>query len=134
MEEKNTNKYELSFLLAKEGDVEVINKHLSKVGAQDVVLGSVANLALSYPIEKHDKAYFGFVRFTMPRGMAGELNDALRLDNAILRSLLIASPIETKETTVSHLRRERADKPTVNRESSNEDLEEKLAALQGEAQ
>ena len=131
MEDKKTQKYELGFLLDKEEDVKVVMKYLADGGAQVSTKGNATHIALSYPIKKHDKAYFGWVRFAMPTESVPALANALRLDAKVLRTLLIASPFEG-ESKAEFNPRTRARKP-VAKEMSNEVLEEKLAAMKSEA-
>lgn len=128
-EEIKTQKYELSFLLDKEDDVEIITKYLEDNQAEVDIKSELSYIDLSYPIEKHDKAHFGYVIFKMPTANAPKLTESLRMDANVLRTLLIASP-SLKTNTDANKKVDKPKKPEA-REVSNEALEEKLAALEG---
>lgn len=128
MQDATTKIYEVSFLLGKEEDLEIVLKHLAAHKAEVATKSPLTQINLAYPIKKHDKAYFGFVRITMDPAEAPKLNDDMRLDNGIIRSLIIASPAEKSERRDPSQNRTRR---APAKEVSNEALEAKLAALQG---
>ena len=134
MEDKKIQKYELGYLLAKEEDIQIVMKHLADHGAEIGIKGDLVHIALSYPIKKHDKAHFGWIRFTMPAENAPTLTNALRLDKQIIRTLLIAEPFEKQNRPESESRSKARKAPieqAPTKEMSNEALEEQLATLQG---
>jgi len=127
MEDTVLKDYEVSFLVGSDADAEVVMKHLSAHKAKVSSTGPINQVNLAYPIKKHDKAYFGYVRVSMPAAEVPKLTDAMRLDNKIIRSLVIMAVAKSEKQESAPRARKSAPK-----EVSNEALEAKLAALQGE--
>ena len=97
MEEESIKKqYELAYILP--GDLGDDNAEKAKEGfgsfVQDVggVITNTPNLrkqALAYPIEKKRDGYFGFINFTLDPARVKELNIKFRLDETLLRFLIV---------------------------------------------
>ncbi|HEY4496556.1 MAG TPA: 30S ribosomal protein S6 [Candidatus Paceibacterota bacterium] len=133
MEDTNINTYELSFLLRDDKDIDLISVNLSNIGAEISTQGTISELKLSYPIEKTNNAYFGYVIFKAEKPAIAKLNNALKLEKKILRFLIVTpppvDPNAPKAEDASGIRQTRSK--VVKSELSNKALEEKLAALRG---
>jgi ribosomal protein S6 len=142
--EKTLNKkrsYEISFLLRSEEDVQTVVRHLSDRGAEIVSEGSVDKIRLAYTIEKENEAFFSYLHFTMDPAENATLNNALTLDKAIIRFLIVTPPF-VKSTKRRLERRggkdEKAEEPTVasteatevRGDISNESLEKTLKEME----
>ncbi|MCL5016110.1 MAG: 30S ribosomal protein S6 [Patescibacteria group bacterium] len=128
--------YEISFLVRSENDVEAVLKRLSNIGAEIVSEGNIAEVKLAYPINKLNSAYFGWICFDVAPEKITELNSALRLDEKVMRHLVLTPPItktEKKRPMKSSLARTEAagQAPASNAPSelSNEELEKKLEEI-----
>lgn len=128
MEENKVNTYEISFLVSTAEDAEAVKKHLADVKAEIVTEGPVNQIKLSYPIKKQESAYFGYIHFKLSTKDVEALSYASRLDSKILRFMIITPPAEKPKPRTEMTRlSKKAAAPT---DSSNQALEEKLAALQ----
>lgn len=147
MDEKNIKNYELAFLVDGEDDAHEAVKILNARGAVIVFEGPLKKADLFYPIMKRNSAHFGFFHFQCEAGRVLEIEEDLRLNNKILRHLIVAPPILPR--TASFFRRgpratsaakpaegersERTDRseefPRRQEVVSNEELEEKLEEI-----
>lgn len=87
--ESNQKEYEVSFLVAEEGDAAEVENVLSKNQATIVTKGPVVMMKLSYPIKKHASAYFGFMHFKTLPEVAATLRQALHISKKIIRFLIV---------------------------------------------
>ena len=94
--EQKIENYELGFHLLPELEEERLNAKVQEI--EEVIAklsGSVTSSRpikkqrLSYPIEHKKYSYFGVFNFKMPTEGAHQLRDALKLDEAVLRSLIL---------------------------------------------
>jgi len=156
MEDVNKKKYELAFLVDSEEDAQEAVKILNGHGAEIIFEGQLKKMDLAYFIEKRASAYFGFFHFQCEPENIKKIEDELRFNNKILRSMVVSPPIAPRVAS-SFLRRvsrvERAEsvseRPHVSAGSSpdtrddvevrhaqnrqemvsNEELEEKLEEI-----
>lgn len=131
-EDSKINSYEISFLVNASEGAEAIKKLLADLKAEIITEGPVAEIQLAYPIEKKTSAFFGYTHFKLATEKMQELNDTLRLDKGVLRFLVI-TPIPAKPIPRRMETTPRPAKKAASNDLSNEALEEKLAALQGNA-
>ena len=136
--EKQSKKYELSFLSKEEGGKEILLQWISRFGGEIVLEGPVESIVLSYPIEKQTSANFGFVHFNMAPDQAAELSKELKTAGIFLRFLVITPPsVKTNKPRVSSSKNrpaEAAPAVVIERKSasdtlSNEDLEKKIEEI-----
>ncbi len=136
--EKQSKKYELSFLSKEEGGKEVLLQWINRFGGEVVLEGPVENIVLSYPIEKQTSANFGFVHFNMAPDQAAELSKELKTAGIFLRFLVITPPsVKTNKPRASSSKSGPAEAlPVVSAERkpvsdtlSNEDLEKKIEEI-----
>ncbi len=130
--------YEISFLVRNESDVQAILSHLSRIGAEILNEGNVSEVRLAYPINKLHSANFGWICFDVVPEKIAELNSALRLDEKIMRHLVITPPITKTEkkrpAKPSPAKTETASDSVQTSSSnsgeiSNEELEKKLEEI-----
>lgn len=100
--EKETIKkeYEISYLVREEGDRQELVKLLNSYKAEILNEGKISKITLAYPIKKEKSAYFGFFVFAVEPEMIKEVKEKLKLNNKVLRSLIITPPIEQREKRV----------------------------------
>lgn len=135
--EKGVRAYEMSFLLRTEEDTQVIMKYLSDLGAEVSNEGALSRIKLAYPIKKENEAYFGFVHFTVEPKMITKLDEALEIEDKVLRFLIVTPPFvkQTKRRIyVPGQRREESERQeeqtaTAPVDISNAALEEKLEEM-----
>ncbi len=128
--------YEISFLVRNENDVEAVLNRLSRIGAEILNEGNVSEIKLAYPIKKASSAYFGWIYFDVVPEKIAELNSALKLDEKIMRHLVITPPI-TKTEKKRPAKPSPAKSETIaatasgstSSELSNEELEKKLEEI-----
>ncbi len=90
--EEERKSYEIAFLLRSLEGIGALVKHLNNLGAEIISEGEVKELKLTYPIKHLNSAYFGYVHFNFqPDSIAG-LNETLKLQEGILRFLIITPP------------------------------------------
>ncbi len=131
-EDAKTNSYEISFLVSASEGAEAIKNLLSSLKAEIITEGPVSEIQLAYPIDKKTSAFFGYTHFKLATQDIQKLNDTLRLDKGVLRTLVI-TPIPAKPIPRRMETTPRPAKKAASNDLSNEALEEKLAALQGNA-
>ena len=119
---KEQQNYELAFHLnpnLEETKVQETKQALEKsiTGRNGNVLfyKEPEKIHLSYPIDKNDYAFFGYIQFTVenPEEVLKELNDELKLNNDILRSLIVKVPSagQRREAVLKQVKaRERVEK------------------------
>ena len=101
-----TQNYELAFHISS--NVEEIKLAQIKQDLESLIAGKSGVIAyskeperarLSYPIDHQRSAYFGYIHFSLPSPEEAirELNDALRLNNDILRFLIIKMPSDLQK-------------------------------------
>lgn len=115
--------YELSYLIsgavaeANVGKVaEVVEKEIKTIKGRIINQVNPIKRKLSYPIKKQNFAYFVTLYFDAPKDTVKELNQFFRLDNNVLRHLLIES---TESAMNDYLRRQKSD--TQERKQDNKE-------------
>lgn len=125
-----------------ENGAALVVGHLTRFDAEIVNEGSLNNMKLAYPINKQDSAYFGCISCSMPTDSISKVYDAVRLDEEIIRMLILTTPavrgsVETqiKQPTTQGLPK-KTQRPKIERQESsgegtlsNELLEEKLEEI-----
>lgn len=106
--DKEYKEYELSFLTDSEEDVREAVKILNTRGAMVVFEGPVKKLELSYPIRKRRLAYFGSLHFRCAASDIESIDSDFRLNNKILRHLIVTPPIAPKAAGSTPRRSSRA--------------------------
>lgn len=139
--------YELAFHLnpnLEEAKVQETKQALEKgiTGRNGNVLFSrePEKIRLSYPIKHSDNAFFGYIQFTVENAEEAlkELNDELKLNNDVLRYMIIKVPSagQRREAVLKQVKaRERAErrvkeKAAVTPEQTKE-MEKKLEDILG---
>ncbi|MDD5547859.1 MAG: 30S ribosomal protein S6 [Candidatus Pacebacteria bacterium] len=125
--------YEVAFLLTDPAEEKEIANLLGKYKATIVFRSPVTDLKLAYPIKKHTAAYFGYIQFELKAEDVLLINQTLKLNNKVLRFLIVTSVIlnKTSEKREEPRRRvktteESSSKPVLTNEALSEKLEEIL--------
>jgi len=136
MEGKTLKPYEIGYLVGSEEGTSALVGHLKRLGAEILFEGEVRSIKLSYPVQHHSSAYFGYIHFEIHPELIGGLNNALKLDNQITRYLLITPPFLRDrsygaESVPAQPRRAVQPKTEVSEGTavSNDLLEEKLEEI-----
>lgn len=93
MEDKEKKEYELSFLVKERGAEAAIEALLNQYGAEIINKEPAKEIRLFYPVEKYNSAHFGFFQFRMLPEMIEKITQSLKLNPAILRTIVLNSPI-----------------------------------------
>lgn len=143
---KEDQNYELAFHLnpnLEEAKVQDIKNNLEQfiTGRNGVVSFSKApeKIRLSYPIKHNDFGFFGYIQFTIPSAEESlkELNDELKLNNDVLRYLIIKvlSAGQRREAVLKQVKaRERTEKRVKEKAATPEqakEMEKKLEDILG---
>lgn len=134
--------YEISFLVERKGGEASVEETLIQHGAEIINRSEVVETRLAYPIKKLMIAHFGFFHFKISPDMAEKITAALKLNPAVLRSLLITPPVVKSEGR-RMMRREggESSRPAENSNEgrplksapknvlTNKDLEDKLEEI-----
>lgn len=91
-EPREPRAYEFSFLVKREEDVAEVTKLLSQHGGEIVSEGPVRHIQLSYPIEKQNEAFFGFLHVRLAPAAAKQLETDALMNKSLLRTLLVLLP------------------------------------------
>ena len=136
MEETTPKPYEIGYLVRDEEGASALIGHLKRLKAEIVFEGELRSIKLSYPVQHHPSAYFGYIHFEIHPELIGSLNDALKLDNQITRFLIITPPFLRDrsygaESAPAQSRRVVKPKTEVSEgtAASNDLLEEKLEEI-----
>ncbi len=140
METKAQKTYEISFLAKDENGAASLAGHLTRLGAHIVSEGEFSKIQLAYPIEKQSTAYSSCVHIDINPEEVVNIRDALKLDDNILRFLIITPPFypEKQERISGEVKTNKpsysySQRPTTKRQPdaslSNDLLEEKLEEI-----
>lgn len=139
MEEKTLKSYEIAYLLRSEDSAEGLTNHLKRLEAEILYQSEIRSLKLTYPITHLPAAYFGHTHFKLQPDLISGLRDALKLDNQIIRFLIVTPPFTKEKSSVpgvpSTPRRAAAPpksteaRPSEEAVVSNDLLEEKLEEI-----
>lgn len=134
-EETTLKPYEVGYLLRSEEGVGSLADHLSGIGATVLFQSDLRNIKLAYPIEHLSSAYFGYAHFEARPDQVANLNAALKLNNQIIRFLIITPPVmrekgraEAEPRMERGMARPKAE-PAGDASASNDLLEEKLEEI-----
>lgn len=123
--------YEMTLIVdtqLAEGSVdEIVTRYETLVGEH----GTIANVdrwgarKLAYDIRKRQQGDYTFVQFHAEPAVIAEIDRACRLDDAILRHLIITVPggFEAKKTDVADLDDEDSDEDDMDSDDTEEDSE-----------
>ncbi|MBI2025063.1 MAG: 30S ribosomal protein S6 [Candidatus Harrisonbacteria bacterium] len=117
--------YEIAFLLSDQEAEKDLAQVLRSHKADFIHQKSAAEQKLSYPINKHLSAFFGFYHFKMIPENIKSLREALKLNPKILRFLLITPPVKVQKAAPAP-RDKKAAAPIITNEALVEKLEEIL--------
>lgn len=142
MNQLNSDKreYELSFLLKERGTEAAIETLVVQYGGEAYFKGPIMETRLAYPIKKQTQAYFGYLHFKGLPDAVEKLLQSLRLNQAVLRVLLVTPPIMKSEKSARDESAPRTAKITAAEAAApvsspktgmltNEALEEKLEEI-----
>ena len=130
--EKDKRIYEISFLLQDPEGEKAIVDIVTQFQGTITQPASVKAIKLSYPINKHTSAFFGFFQCELPADQVEKINQALRLHSSVIRFLIVTPPlIKMMQPRTSASRKAVSSTKSV---VTNELLEEQLAALENESQ
>ena len=140
--EKDIKKYEIGFLGRVENVRDEIIKLLESYKAEIVDNGNMSMIKLAYPIKKEKSAFFGYFHFNTYPNIIKKIEDNLKLNQQILRFIMIASPVSGRpfiesrmprarilSSEIPVIRRVEVKKPKVQVALSNEALEKKLEEI-----
>jgi ribosomal protein S6 len=132
MKDTEKNIYEISFLLKSTEEAEAVTKHLAEVGAEILSENKLQEISLAYPINKINKAFFGYSIFNSLPSEIAKLNNSLGLDKKVLRFLIVTPPItkvqDRKQEPVMSAEKPKAA-PVREADLSNDALEQKLEEI-----
>lgn len=127
--------YEISFMAAAEEDSKRLFEALKSAGAEILSESPLTKMALSYPIEKKDEAYFGFFHFNMDPKDIVQIEKQFRAQPVVLRFLIVTPPfMKGRERRQYVPRRKTFVTPATERKEtpahmSNEALEKQLKEI-----
>lgn len=132
--------YEISFLQKSEGG-DAVKRLVGKFGGTVLRERPIAKMRLAYKVRKEPNAFFGLMKFTMPGEGVRDLRAALRLEDDVLRALVVRAKEENEEAIPAAgdgKDRRRPLRRVPGRESksgfapvlSNEAIEKKIEELQ----
>lgn len=129
--------YEVGFLVREETNDPVKNI-LQKSKAAVYEEGPLTKVALAYPIKKEKLAFFGYCRFSGSPDAAAAIQEALKFEPAVLRTIFIKLSSNASKTPKAMpaedrrmLRRREVEPRKEGAENglSNEDLEKKIEEI-----
>lgn len=97
---EETKSYEIGYLVRGEEGSRALLSHLKRYEVEILFESEVRSVKLSYPIAHLSGAHFGFVHFKIDPEKIGDLKDALKLDNEIIRFLIITPPFAKERSQV----------------------------------
>jgi small subunit ribosomal protein S6 len=120
------NKYELMVIINPDVGSDAIKKRLDKIKKLitsqkgEVVFEDIWGARdLAYTIKEHDTGYYTVFNFTFEGESLDEIDTTLRLENEVLRHMIIKLPSVYKPKTLSELEKEE-EKPKVESEVKDE--------------
>jgi len=135
MEEKDTKKYELSFLVKEEGDEKKVLEFISKEGGTIDLEPQPTKVALSYPISGFNQAIFGYVHFSVLPEAIANLEHELVTREFVLRHLIITPPFvkdskpKLAERATDEPKSESRSESSKSEPLTNEELEKKIEEI-----
>ncbi|HDN67785.1 MAG TPA: 30S ribosomal protein S6 [Firmicutes bacterium] len=96
--------YEVTFIVDDQIGEESIKAEVKKIedfignnGGKVEKTGSLGTRRFAYPIKKREHGYYSFIQFWADPPLLPSLESSLRLDEAILRYLIVAAPKKHSE-------------------------------------
>ena len=139
MEQKNNN-YELSFWFSSRLNEEEIEKkfdnllkQLEKLGALIIFSQSPQLKQLAYSVQKERNAYFGYIQFEFSKDSLVHLEEDLKLNDDIIRFMILSVKPEEKQKTPSITFRKpvfKEQKSKTEEETKKEPQKEKIISLE----
>ena len=119
--------YEIVYIFDSALDRSIIDQKLEKFnglvagnsGGEIVAVEHWGKRQLAYPIRKHDNGYYVVVQFRTTADHLVEFERAIKLDEQVLRHLVVLSEGELPSPSSS-----RADEPTVKRGFADDEANE----------
>lgn len=145
--EKETKNYEIGFLTVNEDDAKEVSRELEAHKSEILNAGKPKRVNLAYGIKKQTVAYFTYIQFAMDPSLVESLSSKLKLNQKILRFMVInlpaiaikaqreaERPIEQSESPVSKSKAKQLPAESPRKASSddfinNELLEKKLEEI-----
>lgn len=100
-------RYELMVIIAPDIGGDALNKRLNAIreiitsNNGEIFLEDVWGMrGLSYPIKKQDQGFYAIFYFTLDGKVLAELDTTLRLENEVLRHLLVTLPNDYEPITM----------------------------------
>jgi len=141
-EDIDNRNYELAYHLNPDieetglaGHVQEMEKIMAESGGSVLISREPKKKHLSYPIKKKNYAYFGVVDFSAGPEAIEKINARLKLQNDILRYLIVQKPATGKEIRILGTERPRARMRTHEPSAvgvGREGAEKEKAAIVGE--
>lgn len=101
-----TNRYELTLVLSDDNTAKtadaLLDAFMAKSGGRIDVTEHWGKKELAYPIRKQTKAFYAHYVLSMTSAEAVELSKRIRLDEKILRSLMVVE--DNKKASVSKIK------------------------------
>ncbi len=135
MEEKDTKKYELSFLVKEEGDEKKVLEFISKEGGTIDLEPQSTKISLAYPINGFNQAYFAYVHFSVLPEAIVNLEHELVTKDFVLRHLIITPPFvkdskpKQVEKSEGEVKSESRPESSKSEPLTNEELEKKIEEI-----
>ena len=90
--EKAQKEYEIGVLVRKEEDLAEVRRFLEQHQAVLSADFQAKKIAFAYPIEHQDDGFFAFARFSSDPAGVPQIENDLRTERAVLRSLITVPP------------------------------------------
>ncbi len=135
--------YEIGFIARNEKGGEIMQMICTRHGGEIVRADELRKLALAYPIQKETSGFFGMLYALLDPASIKEIENEVKLEQQILRVLVISDPIKMRVERPSSYSRPSdeaphgqdkqapAPIPTPSKAVTNEELEKKLEEILG---
>lgn len=103
------SKYELMVIINSEIGQDAVKKKLSSIKKELEENGEVffedlwGERDLGYPMKKKTRGYYAVFNFYQDGSKINELNNSLRLDNEVIRHMVITLPLKYEPKTLAEL-------------------------------
>ena len=111
MDGDTTKQYEISLVLKSEEDYNSVLAFIKTRVTQVLKENSPRRLRFAYPIEKEETGFFAWLIIEASSGVVPELQKALDMNPAVLRSLIITPPVPAKSERKIPRTKENKEKP-----------------------
>ncbi len=130
--EKATKEYEIGVLVRKEDDLAHVRRFIEQHQGTIVADFQAKKIALAYPIEREEEAFFAFARFSTGPADVKQLEHDLRTENTVLRSL-ITIPFKMSRREAVGLSKKRNQAPARSASSASQPSAPFVPTLSNEA-